>query len=176
MTKMSKAIAVLGVVAGLGVAALPLSTYADTQIVPVEVEVSGAISITSDTATAQMSVKNNQDVAASDPVKLTVSTNNENGYTVTIKDSDNSTNLVTETNDVIPAGTPAQGTSAWGYKFGDATAYTGVTLNDVEVKTTSTASATNGDEYNLVFGVTTGANQAQGTYKGGVMLTAVVND
>lgn len=176
MTKMSKAIAVLGVVAGLGVAALPLSTYADTQVVPVEVEVSGAISITSDTETVQMSVKNNQGVKDSDAVKLTVATNNENGYKVSIKDSDNSTNLVSADNDVIPAGAPVQGTSAWGYKFDDAASYATITLSDVVVKTTTAPSADGGDEYNLVFGVTTGANQAQGTYKGGVMLTAVVND
>ena len=54
MSKMSKAIAVLGVVAGLGVAALPLSTYAapgdegtysQSTSVQVQTKVEGAISI-----------------------------------------------------------------------------------------------------------------------------------
>lgn len=65
MSKMSKAIAVLGVVAGLGVAALPLSTYAalgdslqegaytQNATAQVRVEVGGAISIATSIGTAK---------------------------------------------------------------------------------------------------------------------------
>lgn len=45
MSKMSKAIVALGVVAGLGVAAMPLSSYATTTTGKVQVNVDGAISV-----------------------------------------------------------------------------------------------------------------------------------
>jgi len=67
MSKMSKAIAVLGVVAGLGVAALPLSSYAadepysQSTSADVQVGVSGAISIEVDNGATDAGAAKNLD-------------------------------------------------------------------------------------------------------------------
>lgn len=131
MSKMSKAIAVLGVVAGLGVAALPLSTYADnysqsTQA-KVQAEVGGAISIAVDSGNAadktlvdlgQLMV--NGDVKTNS-VDVIVSTNNTKvgangiGYTLTMSMAGDSNALNNGVGATIPAGTPEKGKSFWGY-------------------------------------------------------------
>lgn len=131
MSKMSKTIAALGVVAGLGVAALPLSSYADdysqsTQA-KVQAEVGGAISIAVDSGNAndntlvdlgQLMV--NGDVKTSS-VDVIVSTNNTKvgeqgiGYTLTMSMVGDNNSLNNGNGATIPAGTPEKGTSAWGY-------------------------------------------------------------
>lgn len=146
MSKMSKAIAVLGVVAGLGVAALPLSSYAaETQpytqstSADVQVEVGGAISITVDNGeTGEGAVKNLVDLGqikmngdiVSKGLKITVSTNatvnDDVAYSLTMNTESENNALINENGVELPAGVPEQGKSFWGYALGtsltDATA------------------------------------------------------
>ena len=137
MSKMSKAIVALGVVAGLGVAALPLSSYAagntDSKNATVQVEVGGGISLTIvDPITPQTS-------AATKPLDLAtrtldlgeaklggdivtgilgvqVSTNDPSGYTLKMTSASASTAMTGAAGE-IPAGTPTKNgaNSAWGY-------------------------------------------------------------
>lgn len=108
MTNLTKAIAVLGVVAGLGVAALPLSSYAVTVIdgeapesgavegatydgvkdgtvktdVGVKLVVEDALTISADKDTTDNMVDITNGAAA---VKVTVVTNNQTGYNLNLK-------------------------------------------------------------------------------------------
>lgn len=191
MSKMSKAIVALGVVAGLGVAALPLGTYAKTtEVVPVTVDVGGSISIAADdNAAIEIDAMVNAAVAT-DSVNFTVSTNNAKGYTVSIRGENGVTDLTdTAKNNTLPTGTPTQGTNAWGYVIlegKDASlasasfapvpaAYEAVTFNAGDTTTKGTAAAEGGDFYTLGVGVTVNSSQPDGTYEGGIQLTAAVN-
>ncbi len=137
MSKMSKAIAVLGVVAGLGVAALPLSSYAadepysQSTSADVQVGVSGAISIEVDNgATDADAAKNLVDLGqiklngdiVSKGLKVTVKTNagvqSDVAYSLTMTTESANNALMNENGIELPAGVPQQGTSAWGYAVG----------------------------------------------------------
>lgn len=191
MSKMSKAIAVLGVVAGLGVAALPLSSYAAFDTAQVTAKVNGAISVTvtgnKDTATGMgdgytVGDKEvflnpiNGGTAAEGKASVKVSGNAPAGYTLTIKDSDAQTALVSAENQVIAAGVPAQGSSLWGFKGGSVGSYQGIQTTDTEIAKTTEALATEGATTEVTFGVSVSADQAEGLYKGGVIFTAVANN
>ena len=118
---------------------------------------------------------------------VTVYTNATSGYHLAIK-ADTSTDLTKiGASDVIPAGTitsPATtfdlsaGTAAWGYKVNTSATggvgYKAITLSDVDIETTATAS-TSGDATEVYYGVATAADQATGVYKGTVVYTATTN-
>lgn len=114
MTNLTKAIAVLGVVAGLGVAALPLSSYAVTVIdgeapesgavegatydgvkdtvktdVGVKLVVEDALTISADKDTTDNNMVDITNGAAA--VKVTVVTNNQTGYNLNLKGTTNGT-------------------------------------------------------------------------------------
>ena len=142
MSKMSKAIAVLGVVAGLGVAALPLSTYAapgdegtysqSTNAI-VQTKVDGAISISTniDTIGAGTDQKYidlgelmpggvTTDMPA--PLEVTVNSNEKAvDYNLYINGLNGETAMKgLATGATIPTGTDiAAGKSAWGYATDD---------------------------------------------------------
>jgi len=185
---MSKAIAVLGVVAGLGVAALPLSSYAvsKTANTTAQAVVGDSIAITIDDATVTMNnVVANEDVNEQS-TNVKIQTNATNGYQVQIKDTDG-TDLAlkpasgaTGTAAGIAAGVPAKGTNAWGYKANatdtDITVltsdYTAITGSNKKIAEKSGPSATAGDTIQLTFGVTVDTTIAAGTYANEVTLTA----
>lgn len=163
MSNLSKTIAILGVVAGLGVAALPLSSYAVTDPkpvnVPVSLEIGEVLEITTNNmagegdsqapATVKLTTDNAADSAnyASDGTfAVIIKSNVEKGYNVAIKGStsiDGSavsgaavTDLLSDT-DRIAAGDLTADTSSWGYKGGEKTAWTAVTPADVTIYTGS---------------------------------------
>lgn len=142
MTNLTKAIAVLGVVAGLGVAALPLSSYAVTEIPGTAENDSDALSASKDVQlqlevkeTLSMFVTNaagDEDVAApvvlsstdnksfeADPIAIKVNAGNKDGYYLTIAGSttgDDKT-VLTNGSKTIEAGDLTSTTaSQWGYK------------------------------------------------------------
>ena len=93
MSKSTKVIAALGVVAGLGVAALPLSSFAaSTGDVNVKVEVGSTISMTIDgadhstTALEKSVAMDNNDTDSSLTASIKVTTNDANGYILSVKD------------------------------------------------------------------------------------------
>ena len=183
MSKITKTIAALGVVAGLGVAALPLASYAanDSLDTPITVSASleDAISITTSANSADtMKLTAGGPVVASNQLNITVVTNATNGYTVSIKDGDGNTALVGtgENDETIAAGNPAQNKSAWGYKFGEALegidSYTAITTESKQVADKTTKTNDSGDVYKLGFGASAAASLTPDTYTGSVTLTA----
>lgn len=150
MSKMSKAIAVLGVVAGLGVAAMPLSSYAagnvDSKNATVEVTVGGGISLTIvdpvagqpagskakldlDTRTLNLGEAKLGGDIVSGSMGIKVATNDPAGYTLKMT----AANLaMSGAAGNIPAGIPTVGTSAWGFKIGDG-AWTALTTSGYDI-------------------------------------------
>ena len=174
MSKMSKAVAVLGVVAGLGVAAMPLATYAaNPETINLNVQVVDKIELSADETSLSMNPVNGGEIAE-DTTNLTVTTSNSKGYTLNAKTS--KTTLETTDGDTIAAGVPQANaaTSAWGMKGGNQTFsnYAGLTTNDQIVKTTSAAPAGGTDNVAITFGVATATGQNAGTYTGSAIFTA----
>ena len=176
MSKVTKTIAALGVVAGLGVAALPLASYAaDTQNIAVQATIGETLSVEAPTVATVELTPTNGAAAVEGSSSVTVKTNHLTGFTLNIKDSDSDTGL-TGTGGTIAAGTTLDGSvSAWAYKGGDKVAYTAITEADVALKTTSAPTAAAGETVEITFGVAADADQAAGTYTGGVTVTAVAN-
>ena len=176
MSKITKTIAALGVVAGLGVAALPLASYAaTTQNIAVEAEIGETLSVETPTVATVELAPTNGAAATEGSSSVTVKTNHLSGFTLNIKDSDSETGL-TGTSGTIAAGTVLDGTvSACAYKGGDKTSYTEITTSDVALKTTAAPTAAAGETVEITFGVAADEDQAAGTYTGGVTVTAVAN-
>lgn len=178
MSNITKAVAALSVVAGLGVAALPLSSFAATSWVDITAIVDNTIGISTSTDEVTVSVTADGPVVTKG-VDVTVTTNSTTGYTLGIMDSDTNTALV-KTNDngvadgTIPAGQPAKGTAAWGYQGGTKTNWTPVTTSNVIFVTTSSSTLNGSETTPVTFGVSAASNTAEGTYKGGVIFTATV--
>ena len=200
MSKMSKSIAVLGVVAGLGVAALPLSTYAANGDVSEDVELNVAVSQileldASENAVNISSTNGNLLDESSEAGKqwnqITLTAKSSSAYKIVTKtnNADGTANLTnasgTTGNNTIPSGAPKTNgsitASAWGLKNATSGA-TGTFANWAAVKTTvqdfastTTAAADDGDEYTAQFGVTTKIGQEDGTYTGTVNFTLMAN-
>ena len=187
MSKTTSALIALGVVAGLGAAALPLSSYAvdpQTEDVAVTLKIEDELTIEADKSTTDK-VDLSGDGHTGD-VTLTVVTNNQKGYNLAIKGSGaNPTTLKSENGDEIAAtaGTfaapAAFGTtnSEWGYRlagFAD-NAFAGVKEDDVQIKTTDAPTGSAGDETVVTFGASIADGQPAGTYDGQVTFTATNN-
>lgn len=183
MSKMTKVIAALGVVAGLGVAAMPLGSYAAetaTTNVDIYAVVDNSLSIEASKDTVNLGPVSVGGVATGSTT-VTVNTTAPKGYALNIKDSDDNTSLVKMTDDgatidsatpaSIAAGTLVDATSAWGYKT-SSDAYAAITTSDVEIDSTDAAGEGSTE---VTFGVKIGTGQAEGTYKGGVVFTAQIN-
>lgn len=200
MSKMSKAIAVLGVVAGLGVAAMPLSSYAasntDAKDATVQVTVGGGISLTIvgpetvdqngtldlDTRTLDLGEAKLGGAIVDGAMGIKVATNDPAGYTLKMT----AANLaMTGPAGSIPAGIPADnGTaSAWGFKIGTG-AWTELTASGYDIYDTTNAGATTGGSgtnadpatqvTDVTFGVNAAATQPEGDYSTIVTFTATV--
>ena len=176
MSKITKTIAALGVVAGLGVAALPLASYAaTTQNIAVQAEIGEMLSVDTPTVATVELAPTNGAAAKESSSSVTVNTNHRTGFTLNIKDSDSDTGL-TGTGGTIAAGTVLDGTvSAWAYKGGDKATFTAITATDVALKTTAAPTTADGETVEITFAVAADEDQAAGTYTGGVTVTAVAN-
>lgn len=187
MSKMSKAIAALGVVAGLGVAALPLSSYAvepETADITVKATINSSIALTVTGNDESSYADSTLDLGVltlgtlkSGSVKVNVKTNNADGYTLGVKAKDGSADMkATSTGSVtstIVAGDPSNGeTSAWGFHGGDlgsASSWQTMTTTDQLLR----ANGIRGTEDTVVtFGVYAAGDQASGEYTVGVTFTA----
>lgn len=124
MSKMTKTIAALGVVAGLGVAALPLSSYAAQREVEISANVLSAIAVSTDAEGETSTTKgtlNLGDVTpgsseATKDLAVTVSTNSTTGYTLTLKDAATDASLMNGANKIPAGATVGQGETAWGVR------------------------------------------------------------
>ena len=118
---------------------------------------------------------------------IKVYTNNASGYTLNVKDADNTLALTkVSSTETIPAGTESEGslsltagTAAWGYKIdtasADGTGYKAITASDVQVKTKATPTS-NGEETKVYYGIATASDQATGVYTDTITYTATTNN
>lgn len=173
MSKITKTIAALGVVAGLGVAALPLASYAetfDTVTVNAEVGTSMSVSLNKDSVSlnptaggAPVNTEGGQTITA------TAITNNTNGYKLTLTDADSTNHYLTSGENHIKPGVPTKGDSSWGVKFGTgAGGYVSI-ANAQPITGEATADA--GETHSLDVGVSASAGQVPGTYSGTLTVT-----
>ncbi|MDO4759403.1 MAG: hypothetical protein Q4A30_01280 [Candidatus Saccharibacteria bacterium] len=196
MSKSTKIIAALGVVAGIGVAALPLSTFAaNTADVTVKVMIGEQLSLSMDLAASDTEQTMTASEIKTDEMKSTakVSTNHAAGYTLTVIDKDTNTALVNESNPsaTIPAiaveGALSSGTAAWGLQVDSA--YPGTTISTAQwspipaststalvVRNSGALATAVSDEASVVkYGVSTAAGQASGTYSDIITYTVTAN-
>lgn len=189
MSKSTKIIAALGVVAGLGVAALPMSSYAaNTGDVKVEITVDSTISMTIDDAdrdVTPLEKKKTMQNGATDEsltASIEVTTNDSDGYILTVKDKAGDGAALTAATagntDSIPAFTAKQTalattTPGWGMKATNANTsatlgaafdggYGGVTDTDQTVVTVAGTAAD--DETVVTYGIVTKSDQVADTY------------
>ena len=189
MSKITKTIATLGVVAGLGVAALPLASYAaDTETskdLTVNAQIGETLSVKLNKNSVTLKPTNGGAVvdttqetgepAAAQTVVATVTTNNLHGYTLTLADTDTDYALINEDGEKIAAGTPAQNQSLWGVDFNDAGTYTALGAGGFSRKG-AVATANNGETTNIDFAVSASPSQASGTYTNAMTVTVTANE
>ena len=184
MRKSTKIMVALGVVAGLGVAALPLGSSSalvptlteadDSATVTLSAGVSSAYALAVDSATKSIATVNPGDAVATATGTVTAAANS--AYKVTAVASANEGAMTTTGGDSIPAATTGiaveQGTSAWGIMGGDlgTSAYTGLGESRT-LKSSTGSSAAAGDEISVTYGVSAAAGQATGTYSATITYT-----
>lgn len=138
MSNISKTIAVLGVVAGLGVAALPLSTYAAPTVwsetggsdttygsdkdgnhfvkkdTDIKLTIEDVLSIDTDATEVELTSTDGTEYANATPLSVTVISKNSKGYNLTIAGTaaTNPTSLTNTAGDQIAAGTGTFATPA----------------------------------------------------------------
>ena len=192
MSKYTKIVATLGVVTGLGIASLPLATFAApipldgsvpaTQNVTLQLTVGDAVAVAVDTNNVNAgNVSPNQTKNVSTTVSY--ATNHNTGMTLTVKDADADTNMtaglsgspVAGTN-VIAAGTQGNvaGTGTWSIKGGLLTTETAmVKSTDTALKVQESNAPVNAD-VNVTYDFATGSAQLPGTYQDTIVYTAAV--
>ena len=197
MSKSTKIIAALGVIAGLGVAALPMASYAaNTGDVKVQIEVGSTISMTIDNTDASTTpvnktkAMNNNETDSSLTAAIRVTTNSSDGYILEVKDkAGDGAALAAETSgntDSIPAFSTKQTTlssanAGWGMQAANTNAnatvadafsggYGGVTNSDQTVVTV-TGTADN-DLTTVTYGIATKSDQVADTYSNIITYTA----
>lgn len=173
MTKSTKIIAAIGVIAGLGVAALPVGAFAvSTQDVTVKVNIDSSISLGVDQNTTQVTMAPNQADSSSLKTKLTVSTNNAAGYKLEVKDKDADTSLKSGTNTIPAAAAVSAGTAAWNVKGGDKVFQSGAAITAADQLVTESSAPAASAQTDMTYGVSTSSNQASGTYQDVITYTA----
>lgn len=192
MSKYSKIVATLGIVTGLGIASLPLATFAaplpldgsipTSQNVTVKLTVGDAVAVAVDNNNVNAgNTSPNQHRTATSTVSY--ATNHGTGMTLTVKDADNNTSMtaglsgtpVPGTN-VIEAGTNGNiaGSGKWSIKGGLLTNPTAmVKSNETALKVQESNSPVNAD-VNVTYDISTGAAQLAGSYEDTIVYTAAV--
>ena len=189
MSKYAKIVATLGVITGLGIASLPVATFAapialgstpSTQNVVVQLTVGDAIAVSADNGTA------NGGNAAPNQAKnatssISYATNAANGMIVNVKDVDEDTNMTaghagtTTGTHVIAAGTTGAtaGSGTWSVKGGLLTADTAmVKQSETALKVAETTGPVN-TSLNMTYNIATGGAQLPGTYQDTIVYTVV---
>ena len=166
----TKILITTGILAGIGVSGVSLTSYAANDsantAVTVNLTVSDSIAISSNTNTINLgTIATNATTTSGKSAVLTVNSNNLSGYTVSAA----GTSLAGGTGTTaIPYGSVTSGTSAWGMSKTTDSGYGAIT----DIATTSAKSATSGDTYTIYFGASTSATQETGTYSGTATFTA----
>lgn len=174
----------LGLAAGLGVAAMPLASYAvdpATADAAVNVTINPVISMSLDADSTSVSMDPNTVNLTTLSTTAKVSTNAQGGYKLTLADKDTDTNLVhtTLTNFKIgtSTATPAAGTASWAVKGGNISSWTAMPASNGTALTLKSATALTSavitdEETTVTYGVGLDSSLASGTYTDTVTFTA----
>lgn len=189
MSKYSKIVATLGVVTGLGIASLPIATFAaptpldgsvpDHQNVVVQLTVGDAVAVAVDSGTANAGVASpNQTKNAT--TEVSYATNHSTGMTVSVKDADEDTNMtagiagspVAGTN-VIAAGTQGAtaGSGTWSIKGGLLSTDTAMVKNSQTALKVQESNAPVDTSATMTYNIATGGSQLPGTYQDTIVYT-----
>ena len=191
MSKYAKIVATLGVITGLGIASLPVATFAapialdgsvpSTQNVVVQLTVGDAVAVSADNGTA------NGGNAAPNQAKnatsgISYATNAANGMVVNVKDVDEDTNMTVSGHtgtvagtDVIAAGTTGStaGSGSWSIKGGLLTADTAMVKQSESALKVAESNGPVNTNLNMTYNIATGGSQLPGTYQDTIVYTVV---
>ena len=191
MSKYAKIVATLGVITGLGIASLPVATFAapialdgsvpSTQNVVVQLTVGDAVAVSADNGTA------NGGNAAPNQAKnatsgISYATNAANGMVVNVKDVDEDTNMTVSGHtgtvagtDVIAAGTTGAtaGSGTWSVKGGLLTADTAMVKQSETALKVAESNGPVNTNLNMTYNIATGGSQLPGTYQDTIVYTVV---
>lgn len=191
MSKYAKIVATLGVITGLGIASLPVATFAApialdgsvpaTQNVVVQLTVGDAVAVLADNGTA------NGGNAAPNQAKnatsgISYATNAANGMVVNVKDVDEDTNMTVSGHtgtvagtDVIAAGTTGStaGSGSWSIKGGLLTADTAMVKQSETALKVAESNGPVNTNLNMTYNIATGGSQLPGTYQDTIVYTVV---
>ena len=191
MSKYAKIVATLGVITGLGIASLPVATFAApialdgsvpaTQNVVVQLTVGDAVAVSADNGTA------NGGNAAPNQAKnatsgISYATNAANGMVVNVKDVDEDTNMTVSGHtgtvagtDVIAAGTTGStaGSGSWSIKGGRLTADTAMVKQSETALKVAESNGPVNTNLNMTYNIATGGSQLPGTYQDTIVYTVV---
>ena len=177
MSKIKNIVATLGISTALGVATLPIATFAasDSASVAVKVNVNSVIALSVDNTSTEVTLSPSNVNTTGLKTKVTVATNSKNGYKLTVKDADTTTAMTsTDTTETIPAvaGTLTAGTAGWNLSGGDLDK-AAILPTDQTVKTNPNSTHTGlQEDTQMTYGVATSTHQAQGTYLDTITYTA----
>lgn len=189
---------VTGVIASFSALALlasPAIASAATQSAntTISASIGSAISVTTSGTVSVSLVPTSDGVVSSASDTVTVNTNNEAGYTLTLADSDTNTNLVSGSNNIAAhAGTyaapTALGNNTWGYAVeggafdasyapetnagSSTTKWAGMPSSAAPQQLRSTSSTATNDITTVWYGVKATSSQPNGTYTDTVTYTA----
>ena len=192
MSKYTKIVATLGVITGLGIASLPLATFAapipldgsvpSSQNVVVQLTVGDAVAVAVDSNNVTAgNVSPNQTKNVSTTVSY--ATNHNTGMTLTVKDLDEDTDMTAGLSgspvagiNVISAGTNGNvaGTGNWSIKGGLLTSPTAMVKQSQTALKVQEANAPVNTTGNVDYDFSTGASQLPGTYQDTIVYTAAV--
>ena len=191
MSKYAKIVATLGVITGLGIASLPVATFAApialdgsvpaTQNVVVQLTVGDAVAVSADNGVA------NGGNAAPNQAKnatsgISYATNAANGMVVNVKDVDEDTNMTVSGHtgtvagtDVIAAGTTGStaGSGSWSIKGGLLTADTAMVKQSEAALKVAESNGPVNTNLNMTYNIATGGSQLPGTYQDTIVYTVV---
>lgn len=191
MSKYAKIVATLGVITGLGIASLPVATFAApialdgsvpaTQNVVVQLTVGDAVAVSADNGTA------NGGNAAPNQAKnatsgISYATNAANGMVVNVKDVDEDTNMTVSGHtgtvagtDVIAVGTTGStaGSGSWSIKGGLLTADTAMVKQSETALKVAESNGPVNTNLNMTYNIATGGSQLPGTYQDTIVYTVV---
>ena len=191
MSKYAKIVATLGVITGLGIASLPVATFAApialdgsvpaTQNVVVQLTVGDAVAVSADNGTA------NGGNAAPNQAKnatsgISYATNAANGMVVNVNDVDEDTNMTVSGHtgtvagtDVIAAGTTGStaGSGSWSIKGGLLTADTAMVKQSETALKVAESNGPVNTNLNMTYNIATGGSQLPGTYQDTIVYTVV---
>lgn len=191
MSKYAKIVATLGVITGLGIASLPVATFAApialdgsvpaTQNVVVQLTVGDAVAVSADNGTA------NGGNAAPNQAKnatsgISYATNAANGMVVNVKDVDEDTNMTVSGHtgtvagtDVIAAGTTGStaGSGSWSIKGGLLNADTAMVKQSETALKVAESNGPVNTNLNMTYNIATGGSQLPGTYQDTIVYTVV---